>query len=458
MPASSRPTLVLQHTNHVFVTEVGPFCRANFAELPHEMLLMIFRHVLPPRWLLSGLQSLAAYPDDMLSADLRMKHSLLSVCKSWNQVGTELLYESVVLRRILQLPVFRLNLNCFPPRGYCQLYENGTRRILALCPNISHFGFSPPFLIPGFSSTLLALPSSITSLECNSNIAYPVLSDNLRSLTLAIPSTYDEGHPVLLFGRVEDLCLIMEPDSVVSPSKWLFPDLRKLWLNGYLDCHSGTPKRPKAKELIDAYGARITFLGLFPDYSIYGLHGLLSRCPVLEHLAVRQRWVPEIGPLASHTVKFVDIFTGWKDEPEYPISVEFLQDVFPALREVRTVGGGTSTEFRDLPLDMLKPPIRPDSDPELEEEDEIHATVMKFTNPHSNGCAMINECNLRSVSPADADDDSDAESCSTVSEDEDFSDEVSEDEDCSDEVSEDEDCSDEDLADEFYMGEDFRLG
>ncbi|KAJ7354687.1 hypothetical protein DFH08DRAFT_956071 [Mycena albidolilacea] len=434
---------VLQDTNNVLLLKLGPFCRRKFAELPHEILLMIFRHVLPPRWLLSGLQSLATYPDDIPSADLRMKHTLLSICKSWNQVGTELLYESVVLRRILQLPVFvralegrdglgplvkHLNLNCFPPRGYCQLYENGTRRILALCPNISHFGFSPPFLIPGFSSAFLALPSSITSLE------YP-----LPSQSLAIPSTYDEGHPVLLFGRVEDVCLIMEQDSVVSPSKWLFPNLRKLRLNGYVDRY-GTPKRPKAKELIDAYGARITFLGLFPDYSIYDLHGLLSRCPVLEHLVVRQRWVPQPNTLvASHTVKFVDVLTGWKDDPYFPITVRWLQGVFPALREVRNVGGGIFTEFRDIPLDMPKPPIRPDLNPGLEEEDEIYATVMEFTNPHSlNGCAMIDECILRSDSTADGYDDSDAESCSTVSE--------------------DEDCSDEDLADEFYMGEDWELG
>ncbi|KAJ7354681.1 hypothetical protein DFH08DRAFT_985506 [Mycena albidolilacea] len=153
-----------------------------------------------------------------------------------------LLYENVVLRRILQPSVLvralesrerlgflvkRLDIDCFVPRGYYQLHDDvdDLRRILALCPNLSHFGFLPPFRTPRIPSTLPALGSSITSLECNGSILYFVilpsllqLSDTLKSLTLPIPSTYDDGHPVLLFGILEDLHLRLEEDSVVSTS------------------------------------------------------------------------------------------------------------------------------------------------------------------------------------------------------------------------------------------------
>ncbi|KAJ7879625.1 hypothetical protein B0H14DRAFT_1607467 [Mycena olivaceomarginata] len=164
-----RAVAVLQHTNDVLLLKLGIRCRAHFSELPHEILLMIFCYALPPRWLLSGsgLQSMATYPNDILSVDLRMKHSLLSVCKSWNQVGTELLYESVALRRILQLPVFvraldgrqglaalvkRLDMNCFVPQGYYQLHDTESEADPSPLPESLPLGILPA--IPAAGDTL----------------------------------------------------------------------------------------------------------------------------------------------------------------------------------------------------------------------------------------------------------------------------------------------------------------
>ncbi|KAJ7354675.1 hypothetical protein DFH08DRAFT_691748 [Mycena albidolilacea] len=458
---------------------------------------MIFCYALPPRWLLSGsgLQSMATYPNDILSVDLRMKHSLLSVCKSWNQVGTELLYESVALRRILQLPVFvraldgrqglaalvkRLDINCFVPQGYYQLHDTEVRRILALCPNLSHLGFSPPFRLPGIPCTLPALSFSITSLECNGLIPYPAivtsllqLSDKLKSLTLTIPSTYDEGHPVLVFGSLENLYLRIEEDSMVSPSKWLIPNLRRLWL---YNCSKTDRQKSKIQELTDAYGSGLTFLGLFPKYSLPALRDLLDGCPALEHLALQG---PEAGDVlsefvASRTVKFVDVFARWKDPPGKLVTAEMLRAFFPAIRGCRNLGAGIF-EFRDIPLAIPKRRVREKTPPatrfdrthdddyeasdcddieesddekneeqpsdpesESEEDNEVPATVIEFTNPASINGEVLTSADDYDLPCAngsrDTEENSDADSCVTVSEDGGYQ------------------------ADEFYLGEDWEVG
>jgi hypothetical protein len=81
----------------------------------------------------------------------------------------------------------------------------------------------------------------------------------------------DDGHSVLLFGSLEDLHLRLGEDSVVSTSNWLILNLPRLRL------HNHYSSREKMKELIAAYGASITFLGLFPEHSLCDLCGLLDR-------------------------------------------------------------------------------------------------------------------------------------------------------------------------------------
>jgi hypothetical protein len=340
-------------------------------------LLIIFLNALPSKWLLRGTQSLAQYPYDISSADLRTKSSISAVCKSWNQVGTMLLYERVQLRRILHLPVFvrslesptglghlvkHLDIDCFVPRGYSQLLENETKRIFELCPNLAHFGFIPPFWIPILYCSLPYMSSSITSLEYSGTVPYSVilpsliqLSQNLESLTLTLPVTYDDGHPLLAFDRLHDLHVKLEPDSTVSVSKWLIPNLRRLWVYG--------SSNPHTKILVQAYGRGITFLGMHPNYPLFHLRDFLDPCPVLEHLAVQvdpstqRKDRPE--SVIHSRLKFLDLFTSgvrrrtppFSDNLPFCATVESLKDVFPTLQECRNFDFGMP-RFGDLPPPM----------------------------------------------------------------------------------------------------------
>ncbi|KAJ6507266.1 hypothetical protein C8R47DRAFT_88100 [Mycena vitilis] len=99
----------LRGANHVLsVLKLGACCRNDLAiSLPPEILLVIFRYALPPRWMFSGAKSRLPCPTSIWSNDRRMKLSFLAVCKSWHGVSNKLLFENVVPHRITQYPSLR---------------------------------------------------------------------------------------------------------------------------------------------------------------------------------------------------------------------------------------------------------------------------------------------------------------------------------------------------------------
>ncbi|KAJ7761054.1 hypothetical protein B0H16DRAFT_558637 [Mycena metata] len=337
----------------------------NFATLPPEILLHIFRDALPPPWLLGGTKTLLPDPLDVSWVDLRTKLSILAVCKSWNRVGTELLYERVTLRRILHLPVFvralegredlgplvrHLNVDCFVPHGYSRLYGRETERIFKLCPNLAHIGVSPPFWIPGLPCLLPSMSSTITSLEFSRGIPYSTifpflieLSPNLKSLVLSLP-VVDYEHPVLTFDNLEVLGLDVDNESEFLASKWRIPALRRLWVSFQHVLSYGI-----LTDLLGAYGATLTSLQLPWTRVNFHLQPLLDRCPLLESLTVHDNTVKS---LRHQTVKFIDVFC--MDTPR----THSLKARFPALRRYRNLAF-MATMFRDLPFPVdTEPPAQ----------------------------------------------------------------------------------------------------
>ncbi|KAJ6594414.1 hypothetical protein B0H19DRAFT_1095406 [Mycena capillaripes] len=418
----------LKHTNNILSLKLGTYCRSNYAALPHKILLIVFLNVLPPRWLLSGTQSLDAYPQVIPSVALRMKLSILSVCKSWDQVGTGLLYERVVLRRISQLPVFvrtiegreglgalvkHLDVDCFVPRGYSKLLGSETKRIIELCPNLSHVRLSPPFWIPELPCSLPAMSDSIISLS--SSIPYSAilpslmqLSYNLKSLVITIPAAYDDSHPVLAFDRLEDLCLKIEENSAVSVSKWRIPHLRRLRLDMCLPHYNYRVAeayilrcRQQTTVILDAYGPTITSLRLphLDDRASTHLQESLNRCPILEHLVLYNH----PGSATHKTIKLIDFFTLREDPPPLnmfdspanpSLTVKALKGTFPALRGCRNLDVRMS-HFRDLPpqhgdgddgneSEEQEGATEEDEDvSEDKQEDEAVTVLLEFTHPSS---------------------------------------------------------------------------
>ncbi|KAJ7680926.1 hypothetical protein DFH06DRAFT_432083 [Mycena polygramma] len=352
----------LKQANHVLTLRLGIYCRSDFAALPPEILLIIFRNALPPPWMLTGSKSMLLYPTDVSAVDLHIKHTLLSVCKSWHGAGTELLYETVTFRRITQLPVFvralegraglgclvkHLNLDCFVPRGYSKLYEHESKRILELCPNLSHVGFSPPFWTP-VTPPFPAMNPSITSLEFSSDIPYaailPVLvqhCSSLKSLVITIPAAVDGGHPILTFTKLEDLRLTLELDSAVSGSNWRTPNLRRLWLSrSHVEIRfTRDAELRRTEKLLDTYGRTLTFLRLTPFHALF--QSFLDRCPALEHLVTHHIPVSIKHPV----LKYIDVFMSY-EVPDQPTS---WTEGLPSLRRYRRLDSATSI-LRDIPL------------------------------------------------------------------------------------------------------------
>ncbi|KAJ7149816.1 hypothetical protein C8R43DRAFT_1236389 [Mycena crocata] len=231
-------------------------------EATYEILLIMFRYALPPAWALSGDASLLPpFPQSIWSADLRTKLSIVALCKIWHQLGLKLLYESMTLRRIGQIPAFfrtleereglgafvrRLETGCCVPTGYSSLHDCDTTKILLLCPRLSHFAFNPPSNILLSPCHIPNIVASITSFECSGNVDYSHvlpsllrLAPTLRSLALTLPSDFNSIHPVLDLPNLEDLRLQVTDDSdgPGATSRWLTPRLRRLWIDGNWRTH-----------------------------------------------------------------------------------------------------------------------------------------------------------------------------------------------------------------------------
>ncbi|KAJ7739042.1 hypothetical protein DFH07DRAFT_892459 [Mycena maculata] len=384
--------------------------------LPHEILSLVLRHSLAPRWLLSGERHLI--PQSLYSTDLHMKLSIVNVCRTWNQVGTELLYETVFLRGIGQLPalvralenrdglgllVRHLDISCMVPRGYALLFESETKKIFELCPRLSHFAFVPIFLIPAVTFSLPPMASSITSLEYTDAVDFSValpslveLCGNLRSLTLALPASYNDIDRHLIFPKLEDLRIVdsRHPEPKTPAWKWTMPTLRRMW--------AASISRVALQALLDAYGRKLAFLSV---YNHHAATGSLGKCPALEHLVLgaQVRMTPDLFEKPHPNVKYVDIWHKW-DGPRTRVGTDrptfsSLKAVFPALRTCRYFDA-TFWHLWDLPVRFPPSDVQPQvefDDPEESEDSAVaEAEDSQFSFFQSPWLAVI----LESTDPA----------------------------------------------------------
>ncbi|KAJ7676177.1 hypothetical protein B0H17DRAFT_1080465 [Mycena rosella] len=329
-------------------------------DFPDEILITVFRHALPPSWVMDWADTSVAPFPPIWSADLRTKLAIIGVSKTWHRIGLEFLYESVVLRRIGQMPAFvralegredvgglvrHLQISYFLPRGYYGLHDSQTRIIMALCSNISHFAFTPRTLL----CTLPSVGSTITSLEYGPSLEYSdilpslvQLCPTLRSLSLTLPEKYSPEHPTLTFPNLENVRLELASDSTIPGSRWVIPGLRRAVLRDRfrLAFPSYRSRQLQVQTFLDAYGRTIkTLVVLF--LKLGDLQLLLDRCPVLEHISASASFC--LWPLHPPTLRSIDILC-------YPIDAGVIGQSewkFPALRVCRYMDGGLE-HFRDI--------------------------------------------------------------------------------------------------------------
>ncbi|KAJ7204231.1 hypothetical protein C8J57DRAFT_1619832 [Mycena rebaudengoi] len=295
------------------------------SKLPQETLLFIFRHALPPSWVMGYISSLAPFPQKIWSADNETKLCIMGVCKTWHRFGLEFLYENVMLRSLGQLAAFvhtletrpglaafvrRLEI-CYPVvRGYTALHSTEADKIFELCPRLTHFVFNPPLIAVGHRApahppafpVIAGVSLALTNLDIGDNVEYAIvlpalvqLCQTLQSLSLPLPDHYGDAHPTLTFARLENLRIAVVPGSRVSAACWNSTTLSPARFSLH---------RPSAQEL-----ARI---------SEYAVNAEL--------------------PLCHSTIASLDIFRDGS-RPGVPPDGEFerLRGRFPALRACRYV-------------------------------------------------------------------------------------------------------------------------
>ncbi|KAJ7045966.1 hypothetical protein C8F04DRAFT_455626 [Mycena alexandri] len=347
---------------------------------PPEILLVILRGALPPVWVLHG-DLTSTSRDSFHHCDIRMKLSFVNVCKSWHDVGMELLYETVILYRIGQLPtlvralegreglgslVKHLDITFFTPRGYTALLESDTRRLFELCPRLSRFGFAPAYLNPGLTHVLPPLASTITCLDYGDIVQMSMILPSLvqlhrtiRSLSLTVTTTPYDG-PQLNFDSLEDLHLRLAQDHTFPEEKWAMPSLRRLWLRSVIKWAAPWG----VGRLLGVYGSTLTFLEW--DQGTRDLKAMLESCPELQHLVLTfHSWNVgsiSIGHLSHKKIETIDIWRTWPTFDRRPI-FDHLGG-FTALRSIRDLDS-TYKCFWDLPVRVPPDPRHDDASRKL---------------------------------------------------------------------------------------------
>ncbi|KAJ7020322.1 hypothetical protein C8F04DRAFT_302486 [Mycena alexandri] len=357
-----------------------------------EILLMIFRETQLPSWMTDYVipPTLAPFRGSPSCADLYTRRTITEVSKAWYNLGVALLYEKITLRRLDQLPallwaleareslrplVRSLEITFLAPWNFLEYHDFEIRKIVELCPRLSHFGYFPANdqhfelhhrLLPSPSST----GSAITSLGFTflpGTLLQPALIQhcrNLRSLSLVLllpmtPSALEqlkrrsgpdarrrceeEEHHPLPFDNLEVLHITVDNDSAIRDT-WSMPRLQRVSLRGKMN--------HQTSGLLAPFGGTIASLSLydlhFAASSALLLQRVLDSCPKLDHLALS---VSLFDPALRHpTITAIDIFClGWTTPGV--IQLRSLSARFPALQTLRTLD--ESMRFlRDIPRSL----------------------------------------------------------------------------------------------------------
>ncbi|KAJ6506984.1 hypothetical protein C8R45DRAFT_971181 [Mycena sanguinolenta] len=342
------------------------------SKLPDETFLLIFRHALPPSWVIGYASSLAPFPQKIWSADIETKLCIMAVCKAWYRFGLEFLYENLMLRSLGQLPAFIRTLEarpelatlvrrleiCYPiVRGYTTLHSTEADKIFELCPRLAHFVFNPPFFAGGHRApthppafpAIAGVCVALTNLDIGDDIDYSVvrpalvqLCETLQSLSMSLPDHYGDPHPTLVFARLENLRIALTSGSRVSAAYWVCPSLQQLVIRPRGHMEADVYHAP-VRQFLAAYGATVIALTVFPlemswrrpdPFPFPDLH---VHCPALRYLGIGEGSV-NAEPMCHSTLVSLDIFRdgGCFGKPPNE-NLEGLQGRFPALRACRYV-------------------------------------------------------------------------------------------------------------------------
>ncbi|OCH92845.1 hypothetical protein OBBRIDRAFT_790870 [Obba rivulosa] len=326
--------------------------RGHRLQLPSELLFMIFEYVIPPDIFM---ESTSVYgPSSPWLHSLRIKTTLVQVCKAWRLLALPFLYEQILLHhasQILELArtiresdsniatlIKRIHLDCFTPRVPSALDE--MTFILREATHLQSFSTGFRFLIGGithlhrrglrrFRAVIGGLSDTLTQLGY---CAHPIENDvpfnlslrhigtfsKLVSLSITLSSSWytdSKSRPEVRLHRLTELELLCREDAdftVFDP--WELPNLRRLWiLKSHRESCILTTKHA-FPSFLQRHGSGLVFLDLhgmsYPDVGISWDFAKL--CPKLRHMVVGCLWSGlnfSEGFFNSSTFFHLDIWT-----------------------------------------------------------------------------------------------------------------------------------------------------
>ncbi|KAJ7466277.1 hypothetical protein B0H11DRAFT_2049063 [Mycena galericulata] len=320
--------------------------------LPPELLHEIFERALPPDFLLDP--SLHHGPNSAWCASMRTKRALISVCRSWYTAGVDLLYRTIALRRMPDIPrllaalegkpwlgslIRDVTVMCYVPPTYRQGCDRDIAHVFTLCPNVVRLSHIPP--VADLRTPTPIVPPTVTSLTLGQNVplsaVHAVLqqcSAQLHHLALHVEDNAAlDAHP-LPFPLLESLALTLQ-GSLVPPTtktkstfstRWAMPRLVRL---SFRLCPGITLAGPHAlaaayHHFLSLHGGWLrvlAFPGMYPAFADTHARGvdyapLLRLCgSTLQHLVLPEEHYYKFNsdlesPGILRDVRWLDLWAG----------------------------------------------------------------------------------------------------------------------------------------------------
>ncbi|KAF8990009.1 hypothetical protein BDQ17DRAFT_1372459 [Cyathus striatus] len=339
----------MEHVLQALSLQDPPMALSSVQVLPPELLWTIFEYVLPPAYLFDP--SLSRCPDSTLNWSIRMKKSIIAVCKTWYYIGTPLLYDTIVFRRCTQVPALlssllaspslaafikHIHINCYFPRHMVNVCFESMTEIYRYCSQLTSLDvifMAGKYFAPNLIASIpVPSPQKLMKFSCDVEL-HIVLKDDFDFHLLPGGS--------LNFPSVVSLQLYVDTAMRTAtfegfPNTLHLPSLLQLTViceySSYYECRNSDKGRISFMELLKAYGRKLRYfkIGLGgPEYLD------ISVCPVLEHLVIGEYFEAVLTPYKHESLQIIDMHASDMRYLRKKLRDSFDWSNFPNLKYIR---------------------------------------------------------------------------------------------------------------------------
>ncbi|KIM75148.1 hypothetical protein PILCRDRAFT_92249 [Piloderma croceum F 1598] len=340
------------------------------SQAPPEILRIVFQQSLPSSTTLE--RSIINAPELTRSEEYEVKRTIVAVCKLWRDVGLELLYDEVVIRRVDSLSALlrtlvapstdlgklikKFAISCVVPFGDdLTVFEQCVKCILAHCPCLIQFTIHPSF--HPISIDTEPYEVQLRPLRVSDDILnithldwgyWLLLSDlisllpqcpNLKSLRFHLRSYDRIDQPDVENALSNSLVLpnLRELHFIRSDGPWGEPNRSDTYVDSRLAAQWSMPRLERFTYgnthslgfanivgFCQTHGGSLRYLHLSPDWREWILNDtvqkVIDECPLLEHLVLWMSGDLEIITALHHRkLMWMDV---WLDLPSVIKSVQ----------------------------------------------------------------------------------------------------------------------------------------